>query len=303
MLGHKWEPAQGTVIEAQAHHHERRYVIDVRKPTGELVRGNVTEKGGFPHPVGAVVAVEINSKTGEMRIDPNARTDSIHGMTQVAEQMRASAGVAGTAGAVGGAASIAALASALGAASQGGAAVHVMGPDGQELPVHMNPGDISNLAQAIRSGDPAARQAAVDRLHELRDQARQRASELPHQAGGSQAPGPEGFSSSSGPSTFDEIGTSRHIGAPGTRAFGEPVGAFGEPAGSFSFGQPASPSPYQQVSPPMPGSTPAAFGSFNTGAGEGTAEQRIAKLKQLLDKGILTESEYEAQRQRIISGI
>jgi hypothetical protein len=295
MLGHKWEPAQGTVIEAQAHHHERRYVIEVRTPTGELIRGNVTVKSGFPHPVGAVIGVEMNSKSGEMRIDPNARTESIRGMMQAAEQMRASAGAAGTAGALGGAASIAALASALGGAS-GGGAVHVMGPDGQELPVHMNPGDITNLAQAIRSGDPAARQAAVDRLHELRDQARQRAAELQHQAGASPAPGPEGFSSSSGPSTFDEIGTSRHIGAPGT-------GAFGEPADSFSFGQPAAPSPYQQVSPPMPGSTPTAFGSFNTGAGEGTAEQRIGKLKQLLDKGILTESEYEAQRQQIIRGI
>ncbi len=303
MLGHKWEPAQGTVIEAHAHHHERRYVIEVRTPTGELIRGNVTEKGGFPHPVGAVVAVEMHSKSGEMRIDPNARTDSIRGMMQVAEQMRASAGAAGPAGAVGGAASIAALASALGAASQGGAAVHIMGPDGQELPVHVNPGDIANLAEAIRSGDPAARQAAADRLHQLRDQARQRATEAQHQAGGSPAPGPEGFSSSSGPSTFDEIGTSRHIAARGTGAFGEPVAAFGEPAGSFSFGQPAAPSPYQQVSPPMPGSTPDAFGSFNTGAGQGTPEQRIAKLKQLLDKGILTESEYEAQRQQVISGI
>ena len=295
MLGHKWEPAQGTIVEARAHHHERSYVIEVRKPTGEVVRGNVTEKGGFPHPVGAVVAIEVHSKSGEMRIDPSARTDSIRGMMQVAEQMRASAGAAGAGGAVGGAATISALASALGAASQGGAAVHVLGPDGQELPVHVNPGDISSLAQAIKSGDPAARQAALDRLHELRDQGRQRAAAHPHPAGGPPMPGAEGFTGSAGPSTFDEIGGPRHIPASG-------AGAFGEPADAFSFGLPATPSPYQQVSPPIPDSTPMSSSAFDTGAGEGTVEQRIARLQQLLDKGILTESEFAAQRQQVIDG-
>jgi hypothetical protein len=161
---------------------------------------------------------------------------------------------------------------------------------------------MSNLAQSIRSGDPAARQAAIDRLHQLRDQARQQAAEQRHLAGSGPIPAAEGFSGSSGPSTFDEIGAPRHIPAPSAGAFGEPAAAFGEPAGSFSFGQPATPSPYQQVSPPMPGSTPASFGSFNTGSGEGTVEQRIAKLQQLHDKGILTESEFEAQRQQVING-
>ena len=277
MLGHKWEPAQGTIVEAHsgtpaghggaALHHERRYVIEVRTPTGELIRGNVTDKGGLPHPVGAVIAVEVHSKSGEIRIDPSARTDSVRGMIQVTEQMRASAAPA----------------------------VHVIGPDGQELPIHANPGEISNLARAVMSGDPAAQQAAADRLHQLRDQARQRAAAHQQQHGAGPAPVAEGFSGSPGPSTFDEIGTRGHIQAPGT-------GAFGEPASSFSFDLPSAPTPYPQVSPPMP-TAPAAFGSFNTGPGEGTVEQRIARLQQLLDKGILTESEFEAQRQQVISGI
>ena len=45
------------------------------------------------------------------------------------------------------------------------------------------------------------------------------------------------------------------------------------------------------------------FSSFDTGAGEGSVEQRIARLAQLLDKGILTESEFEAQRQQVIDGV
>ncbi len=96
---------------------------------------------------------------------------------------------------------------------------------------------------------------------------------------------------------------SSHAAAPAGGAPSTAAGDFGEPADSFSFGLPAAPSPYQQVSPQMPGSMPTAFGSFDTGAGGGTVEQRIARLQQLLDKGILTESEFAAQRQQVIRGI
>jgi hypothetical protein len=50
-------------------------------------------------------------------------------------------------------------------------------------------------------------------------------------------------------------------------------------------------------------SVPRSQGSFSADAGHGTVEERIAELQQLLSKGILTESEYQAQRQRIISRI
>jgi hypothetical protein len=46
---------------------------------------------------------------------------------------------------------------------------------------------------------------------------------------------------------------------------------------------------------------PAVTGSFETADGTGTAEGRLAQLKQLHDKGILTESEYQAKRAEIIS--
>jgi hypothetical protein len=44
-------------------------------------------------------------------------------------------------------------------------------------------------------------------------------------------------------------------------------------------------------------------GGSSTAAGARTAEDRIAVLQHLQDHGLLTESEFQAQRQRIISEI
>lgn len=299
MLGHKWEPAQGTVVEARSGpttghgigatlHPEQHYVVEVRKPTGGLIRGTVTEKSDFMHAVGATIGVEVHSRTNEIRIDPHARAGSVRAMIDMAQQVRGSQGTAGAGGMAG-------LAGALGAAASGGASPHVLGPEGQELPIHTASGEISSLAQAMRSGDPAARQAAIDRLRELRDHARDRASR--QQAGGGPTAARDGFSGSSGPSSFDDIAAPRHRAAPG-ETFGEPAGfsSFSEPPAAFSpASQPAAPSPY----PP----TPPSFTSFDTSGGQGTVEDRLARLRQLLDKGILTESEYQSQRQQIISGL
>jgi hypothetical protein len=113
----------------------------------------------------------------------------------------------------------------------------------------------------VRSGDPAARQAAIDRVRELRDHARDRAAQ--QQA------------------------------APGT-AVAEPVGfsSFSEPAGFAPVSQPAPVSPYSPST--------SSFGAFDTSGGQGTKDERIARLQQLLDKGILTESEFGARRQQIL---
>jgi hypothetical protein len=48
----------------------------------------------------------------------------------------------------------------------GAAATYVMGPDGQMIPAGSD--EITQLTQAMLSGDPDTRQAAVDRLHEIR---------------------------------------------------------------------------------------------------------------------------------------
>jgi len=143
--------------------------------------------------------------------------------------------------------------------------MHVMGPGGQEVSLSDDQqAEIRSLALSMLGGDPAARRAAAERLRQIKAEAR----------GGGMRIGPgEGFS-------------------------GHGISGHG------ISGQPSAPDPCPHVSPPPVGS-PSTFGSggsFDFGAGEGTTEQRIARLQQLLDRGILTESEFQAQRQQIIGG-
>ena len=248
MLGHKWESARGTIVEAYrgpasgdsiaaAIRPQNYYVIEVRKPTGEVIRREVTDKNVLVHAVGITIGVEVHTKTGEVRLDPSAKADLVREMLYRAENGQ-------------------------------------VGPGGQELPVHLAPGEISNLAQAKRSGDPAANQAAIDRLRELREHARDRAAQ--QQAGG----GP-----TSPAADFSE----------------EPVGFSEEPVGFSSFSEPAGFAPVSQPSPVSPYSpSMSSFGAFDTSGGQGTKDERIARLQHLLDKGILTESEFGAQRQQIL---
>jgi hypothetical protein len=168
---------------------EHRYVVEVRKPTGEVIRGNVTEKSPYALAVGTFIGVEGHAKTGDIRFDPNAQTYSVAGMLTMTGQMGGFQGAVGPYGA----------------------------------------------------GAPAARKAATDRLRELSDRAREHPAY--QQAGGAPAVPAEGFAGSSGPSAFD------------------------------------------------------------IGGGQGSVEERLATLKQLHDKGVLTDTEYEAKRQQIISSI
>jgi hypothetical protein len=220
MLGHKWEQAQGTIVEvlngpagsrgiAAAMQVEHRYVVEVRRPTGEVVRGTVIDRSPGGYGVGTIIGVEVHSKSGEIRLDPSQQIVSVSAMMNAAGQMPGFGGPVGP--------------YSHGPASDN--VMHVIGPGGQDLPIQFDPGQIAGLAQAIRSGDPVARQAAMDQLRQLRDQAR------------AQAPGQFG---------------------------GLPTPASG---------------------------------------GHGGVEQRLAMIKQLLDNGMISESEYQAKRQQIIDGL
>jgi len=316
MLGHKWESFEGTIVDVQtspghghgmtaALHPEHTYVIEVRKPTGELIRGTVTEKSMFAHAVGQQVRVEVHSKNNEFRLDPSTRTVSIRGTVNMADQIRSAAdgmaaggmtaGGMAAGGTVGGAAGLAGLLGALGAA-QGGqitSSVHVVNASGQEIHLDAGQGaEISGLAQAMLSGDPAARQAAIERLRQIKAQAA-------GQAAAQTGTGDVGFSGPAAPTTFDPIGPASTAGT-----FGDPVqNSFGQPAAPGSYSQATPPDPYCQMNSPASFGAPSAFDPFSGGAGQGTVEDRMAKLQQLYDKGILTESEYQAKRQQIINGI
>jgi Short C-terminal domain len=244
MLGHKWEPAQGTVLSVRAHpgsghdgarHPEQHYQIEAQLSAGGVVRALVIDKNEFAHPVGAKVAVEVNAKTSEIRFDPGSRAaDPSPGFVNIAQGIQnltgppAAVNISGTAG-------IAEFFGALAAGQPGGASVHVVSSGGQDVQVAMDGGEISNLAQAMISGDPAAKQAAMQRIQQIKAQAQQQVTD-----------------------------------------------------------QPPAPDLYQPAAPP--------FGSFDTGQGQGSQQERLARLQQLLDRGILTESEFEAQRQQVLGG-
>jgi hypothetical protein len=201
---------------------EHRYVVEVRTPAGEIMRGTVTEKSPAAQSVGSTIGVLVRWKSGEMKFDQNQQIYSVSTMMNAANQMPGFPG-------------------SFGAYSQEPAGLHVMqilGAGGQGMPLQIDPAELSRLAAAIRSGDPAARQAAMNQLRALRDQARQ------------QTPG-------------------QYPAAPG---------------------QP----------PPVPGP---AGNAAAQGGGPLGAEERLAGLKSLLDKGLLSETEYQAKRQQIIDGL
>ena len=55
--------------------------------------------------------------------------------------------------------------------------------------------------------------------------------------------------------------------------------------------------------PAFPGGAPAAPGDPVGASGQGGAEHRLAMIKQLVDSGMISESEYQAKRQQIIDGL
>lgn len=84
MLGHKWEKAQGTIVEmsgppagawqrpGSTGKPERRYVVELTGPGRQPVRMTLEDQSGFAFPVGSLVHLEVHSKTGEARIDQTA---------------------------------------------------------------------------------------------------------------------------------------------------------------------------------------------------------------------------------------
>jgi hypothetical protein len=308
MRGHEyWEPAQGTIVRVEtkqphrrsdAMHPEHHYVIDVRLSSGSIIRGTAKEKSATARSVGLRVQVEVHPKNNEIRLDPNSSPDvtggmvNADGLVNMADQIRAA--TAGIAAGGSGIAAMDGLSGAIGAIGALGAlagqpGVHIIDASGQEVQLGTAQGqELQQLAQAMMSGDPAARQAAVERIRQIKAE----------RAGRAAPP-------TAAASTFDPLGpasTAGTFGQPAQNTFGQPAqNTFGQPAQN-TFGQPTTPSPYGQVTPPVSFGPPAAFDSLSPGAGEGSAEQRLARLQQLLDKGILTESEYTTLRQQILNG-
>jgi hypothetical protein len=284
VFGHKWEPAEGTIVElrpaetafgrksGQGPGHV--YVVDVRKPDGEVIRATVTGTAGRPLAVGTTVRLEVNAKTSEARFDPSAGNFGAGGVRdamQLAEQIRQAQRAGGGA---------AAAAAALSGLPQG---VHIQqGIPGQPGAAGMRVvggGEAAELVQELLSGNATDRAAAIERLKSLRSPAAGQANVPAGPAdpftppGGFNPPPAFGqagaFTTPPAPSTFDPVGSFNTPPAPSTF---DPVGGFGT---TGSFGQ----------------------------AGQASAADRIARLQELRDKGLITGPEFEAQRQRILGEI
>jgi hypothetical protein len=84
MLGHHWEPAEGTIVDRRITRYVpvgpgnnelplHEFVVDVRQADGQAFRVTIEEKAGkiVPPDVGAVVKVEVDPKSRKVRFDEN----------------------------------------------------------------------------------------------------------------------------------------------------------------------------------------------------------------------------------------
>jgi hypothetical protein len=351
VFGHKWESARGTVVETLIEqttvdgmpglHQVPVYVLDVRKPSGEHVRAQVTGVPGMSTDLaaGTLVSVEVNAKTGELRFSPDhikASLAAARNTTQVRVDTTSRVTTTVTGGQPG---------------MPGGAGMPGAGMPGIHMVGGEQAAELMQAVQALRAGGgdrEAARekirqlkaelqvqsggvrdqvfgiqgaagglQAQADVLHNLAERLQAQADRLGQ--GGQAGPGGSvGFSSPDAPSTFDPVTP----GTPGMPAatfsspadvFGPPTSSVGEPGGSVSFSSPPVPPPsFDPVSPSdtRAGSFSAgsfSAGSFSTGSfssfGEDGKASRIARLAEQRDHGQLTEQQFQAQRQQIMDEI
>jgi Short C-terminal domain len=157
MIGHKWEPAEGTIISWSVEqmelpgrpgmHYVRVYDIDVRTPDGTTGRARVPSAEYSELQAGMIVRLEINAKTGEIRLHPHRDKLQI-GFSPVAA---------------------AANDDFSGASAAGGTQVNVVGGGITILGgmAGASSEQVSDMLRAVMSADPASRAAAKEQLRQL----------------------------------------------------------------------------------------------------------------------------------------
>jgi hypothetical protein len=253
-FGHKWEPAEATITGAEVDSSSGRprafaYTVEVVKRHGSGPAGRV-EALSFMHdvlPPGSLVRVEVNHKTGEIRLDPH------HPVIRAAREGTPAAGIGqGGSGMDALAATLGGLAEAAGQGrvhfTSGTTEIHVSGAGATVVGGEQT----AELMSALLAGG-SARAEAVAKIKELRAEAVARS----EQGGHANGPGitdqrmPEGFSSGHQPSTFDAVG-SAPAGSPAPAV--EPV-TFSSPAETFSAPATLTPptsAPLTFTPPPSP---------------------------------------------------
>jgi hypothetical protein len=280
VFGHKWEPAEGTILDSRIErmavegrkgvHPVRVYTVEVRTGHSGPMQVTVpslpvmlTQLG-----TGTVVQLEINPKTNEVRFDPaqaKAHIASVRDAVHVARELRTELDSGDLA------ATIAQLSEAArdgrlgpGVHISGTTQVHVAGSSEVHVVSGAAAADLMKAALG-GGGDPAA---AMEKLKQL-------TTDLTAQAG-----------DIAGLASLMATGQSESTDT-GPAPSASPV----EPEG-FSSG--ASPSSFAPVTP-APAAQPASFDTF----GLGSKADRIARLQDQRDRGQLTEQQFQEQRQKI----
>ena len=290
MVGHKdkhqWSATQGTIVDVRPGRHEHHYVISARNRNGALIQREVKHRSPQPYSVGSTVRVEV-SALNEIRFDPNAPGgDPLMSTMTVADQIAEASAAFDRPGAASGP-SFGRL-SGLGAG--GGSSFNITF------------GTYGAAAGLGASGSGGARLGAG--FGETRD------------AMASLSQGLEGLAGAIGAI----VGDATHITGPDGQQYqvdqteiqrltqaltsGDAVEQM---AAKKQLHRIRAAAMAQVVKRAADGTLGQIGGAGVAAAGAGPAggsvEDRLAKLEDLLSKGILTQSEYDTQRQRVIGGI
>jgi len=294
MVGHKdkhqWSATQGTIVDVRPGRHEHHYVVQARNRNGSLIQREVKHRSPQPYQVGSTVRVEV-SALDEIRFDPNAPGgDPLMSSMTVADQIAEASAAFDRPGAAAG--------PTFGRTSGLGA--------GGGSSFKATFGTYGAAAGLGASGSGAARLGAG--FGETRD------------AMASLSQGLEGLASA----LAAIVGDATHIDGPDGRQYQVDQAEMRRLVQALTSGDAAERMEAKKQlhriraaamahvakraadgTLGQVGGAGVAAGQGLTGAGlgVGSAEDRLAKLEDLLSKGILTQSEYDTQRQRIIEGI
>jgi Short C-terminal domain len=281
MLGHDWQPAEGTCVEADWETRgSEKWIMDVRPLDGSapfrLEVGHPGTGEDFRHPYsGQVCKMLVDVKKQKAKFDPSDPTLSRKAFRQMErDRLRAE------------------LNSAPGSGALPAAGYHLGASTTYQV---VGGADAAPLLNALLGGNSQEqRTAALRALHEARQNpdglmgafaaqvqaAQAQAQGMAAQAQGGQVPGgavPAPAPFGAGPAD-PAPNVARFGGDPVPASFGGPVPA--------SFGGPV----------------PASFGGPTTESADDLSS-RLAKLQALHSQGLLSKAEFQAQRQRILDSI
>jgi hypothetical protein len=273
-------PTQGTIVDVRPGRHEHHYLIDARNRNGSMIQREVKHRSPQPYTVGSTVRVEI-SALNEIRFDPNAPGgDPVISTMTVADQIAEASAAFDRPGAAHGPSfdrlsglgvRSATFNVSYGSYGSSGAQAKLGG-----LPDQMSglmAGGIEGLASAIGAivGDATHITGADGQQYQVDPAEMQRLTQALH---GDSA---------------ERMAARKQLHRIRAAAMAQVAkraadGALGQVGGAALAGG---------------GGLAAAVAR----SGHVSVEDRLAKLQELLSKGIVTQSEYDTQRQRIIEGI